>query len=183
MILIAEALSRGNSKTNGFRSRLVPVPGTVVRKLFLGKSAKNISEQQIDDIDRIAKVLKVGLAIISAGGKKDEATNNFQLKKQDDAVAESAQINFQRKVDGIFFSALWKQLEVSDRAQQEKAEARYDFINQLVKAAKYEFYVAMPGISCSSIHRPRAEARARRYFTGRLHSMTQKVGAKYDVSS
>ena len=177
MVLVAEALSRGNSKTNGFRSRLVPVPRAVVRK-FLGGSAQTISQVQVEDIDRIAKILRVGLAVVSAGGRKID-----ELKKQDYAVAESAQISFQRKVDRIFFSALWKQLEVSDHTQQERAEARYDFINQLAEAAKSEFEVAMPGISCTSIHRPRAEARARQFLMGRLRSMTQKMEAECDVSS
>ncbi|MCY4148118.1 MAG: CRISPR-associated protein Cse1 [Gammaproteobacteria bacterium] len=182
MVLVAEALSRGNSKTNGFRSRLVPVPETVVRKL-LGNSVRNISKEQIEDIKRIAKVLKVGLAMVSAGGKMDETTNKFQLKKQDYANAESAQISFQRKVDRIFFSALWKQLEVSDRALQERAEARYDFINQLTEIAKSEFEVAMHGISCPSIRRLRAETRARRFLMGQLFSMTQMMEAECDVSS
>ena len=30
MLLVAEALSRGNSKTEGFKSRVVPVPGKVL---------------------------------------------------------------------------------------------------------------------------------------------------------
>ena len=37
MLLVAEALSRGNSKTEGFKSRVVPVPGRVIPLAFIGK--------------------------------------------------------------------------------------------------------------------------------------------------
>ncbi len=180
MVLVAEALSRGNSKTNGFRSRLVPVPEAVVRG-FLHKSARDISQEQIEDIKDVSKMLGIGLAVVSAGGKKDEA-NNFVLSKQDYATAESAQAAFQRQVDGLFFPALWKQLEVADRSQQERAESRYVFIRKLAEAARAEFEAALPSISCASIHRPRAEARARRYLEGRLRSMTNGMEVERNVS-
>ncbi|MXZ82073.1 MAG: CRISPR-associated protein Cse1 [Gammaproteobacteria bacterium] len=181
MVLVAEALSRGNSKTNGFRSRLVPVPEAVVRR-FLRKSARDISKEQIEDIKRVAKVLDIGLAVVSAGGKKDETTNNFILNKQDYAVAESAQASFQRQVDRIFFPSLWKQLAVAGRIQEERVEIRYVFIQQLAEAVKSEFEAALPGISCASIHRPRAEARARLCLESRLRSMTYKMEVERDVS-
>ncbi len=180
MVLVAEALSRGNSKTNGFRSRLVPVPEAVVRG-FLHKSARDISQEQIEDIKDVSKMLGIGLAVVSASGKKDEA-NDFVLSKQDYATAESAQAAFQRQVDGLFFPSLWKQLEVAGGAQQERAEARYVFITRLAEAARAEFEAALPGISCASIHRPRAEARARRYLEGRLRSMTNGMEVERNVS-
>ena len=182
MVLVAEALSRGNSKTTGFRSRLVPVPEAVVRG-FLHKSARDISQEQIEDIRDVAKVLGISLAVVSAGGKKDGATNNFVLSKQDYAAAESAQAAFQRQVDGLFFPALWKQLAVAGDAQLKRAESRYAFIRQLAEVAKSEFKAALPGISCASIHRPRAEARARQYLEGRLRSMKYETEVESHVAS
>ena len=182
MVLVAEALSRGNSKTTGFRSRLVPVPEAVVRR-FLNKSAQDLSGEQIKDIGDVSKVLCSGLAIVSAGGKKDRSNNNLLLSKQNYVAAESAQAAFQRQVDGLFFPALWKQLAAAGDAQQKKAEARYVFIRQLAEAARSEFEAALPGISCASIHRPRAEARARQYLEGRLRSMTHESGVESNVES
>ena len=182
MVLVAEALSRGNSKTTGFRSSLVPIPEAVVRSCLF-KSARDISQEQIKDIEDVAKVLDTGLAVLSAGGKKDESTNKFVLRKQDFAIAKSAQDAFQRQVDRLFFPALWKQLKVAGSAQQGRVEARVAFIRKLAAAAKAEFEAALPGISCTSIYRPRAEARARRYLGGRLRSMTHEMEVESDVSS
>ena len=49
MLLVAEALSRGNSKTYGFKSRVVPVPGRVVPLLSLPTLA-TCSKAQMEEI-------------------------------------------------------------------------------------------------------------------------------------
>ena len=38
MVLVAEAFARGNSKTDGFKSRVIPVP-KAVRKVMFGTEA------------------------------------------------------------------------------------------------------------------------------------------------
>ena len=48
-VLVAEALSRGNSKTVGFKSRIVPVPDSAVR-LFRSGAAGKLSSLQLNEI-------------------------------------------------------------------------------------------------------------------------------------
>ena len=49
-------------------------------------------------------------------------------------------------------------------------EAKRAFLAALMKEAKAELDTALPSIPCAVIHRPRAEARARRKFMGTLQN-------------
>ena len=49
MLLVAEALSRGNSKTEGFKSRVINVPGNVL-SIFSSDTASSLSKAQIAEI-------------------------------------------------------------------------------------------------------------------------------------
>ncbi|MEQ9696097.1 hypothetical protein [Shimia sp. SDUM112013] len=164
MVLVAEAFSRGNSKTDGFRSRLVPVSRKVVRRV-LGTEARNLSEQQMEDIADVSKALRWGLAMMACGGRDEGPSKDAY------AAAQPAQIAFDRVVDGLFFPALWAQLEVAGGTLSERAAARRGFTDQLKVAARRCFEDALPGVTCPSIYRPRAEARAWRAFEGALRKI------------
>ena len=171
MVLVAESFSRGKSKTYGFKSRLIPIPKTVVRNVFVTQ-ARDIAKEQIEDINVMIQALFCGFVVMSAGGKKDENTNKFLWREQDEATANVALKAFKRQVDSLFFPGLWEQLSVAEDCKEKRVVARKNFIRQLLKEARFEFDAALPGISCASIHRPRAEARARRAFESRHKSLT-----------
>jgi len=161
-LMVTEALSRGNSKTDGWKSRVIPVPGAL-RGLFRSETAGTLARMQIDEIKVFDEALRNALAMVAARGEY-EGIGKAQYTRTADARAR-----FDRAADALFFPALW------DRISARKAEgktgeqgAHERFVHGLLQAAKLELAAALPTIPCATIFRPRAEARAQRSFTSRL---------------
>ena len=161
VLLVAEALSRGNTKTEGFKSRVLPIPGRVARRLFSSPTAADLSSQQMAEVEQFDKALRTSLALVAARGDRE------LLNKEHYGYSRVAQTRFNRAVDRFFFPSLWRRVEaVSDPAANERE--RTVFLKQLLRAASSEFESALPGVPCTTIHRPRAEARARKWFRNSL---------------
>jgi CRISPR system Cascade subunit CasA len=159
MVLVAEALSRGNSKTEGFKSRILPIGGKIARTLSVGPKRKELHElaqRQIKEIKEFDKALRDALALAAAGGRDS-------LRK-DYTHTDLAHSCFDRAADEIFFEHLWARYE----AQEESAEALKSeaerFARLLFDRASSVFEAALPAIPCPRLFRPRAEARARSKF-------------------
>ncbi|MCW2315698.1 CRISPR system Cascade subunit CasA [Rhodoblastus acidophilus] len=173
MALVCAALSRGNSKTDGFKSRVLPLDGRKAHSLGARRKALfELAQEQMGDIDIFDKALGHALAMVAAGGVRDN------IKKEHYGHATGARVAFDRAVDAIFFDHLWAR----DAAQQQGAEAlkaeQTKFRSTLLKHAKAAFDAALPAIPCASLFRPRAEARARGAFAGRLHHAFPDLFAK-----
>ncbi len=154
-LLVAEAFSRGNSKTYGFQSRILPIPGGVLRD-FWGTPMEKLSKDQLEMIAAIDKVLRNALALMAASGIWDN------VKKEHYAHTRPARAAFDRRADALFFPALWEAVNASREGTAALKAAQARFKAQLRKAAIAEFEAALPVIPCAAIFRPRAEARARR---------------------
>lgn len=163
MLLVAEALSRGNSKTEGFKSRVVLVPGQVT-PFFSSDTAATLSKAQMQEIDGFDAAIGKALALMAAGGERSA------VKKEHYAHARPARMRFDRAADQLFFPSLWRRVAVASQSDNAVFKAKYDFLSNLMKAAQAELDAALPAISCAAIHRPRAEARARQAFRGTLRS-------------
>ena len=163
MLLVAEALARGNSKTEGFKSRVVPVPGKVL-PFFASKTAAALSKAQMDEIAGFDAALRNALALMAAGGERDA------VEKKHYARTTSARKRFDHTADRLFFASLWQRLEVASQSDDAVFEAKRAFLVALMKQANAELDAALPTIPCAAIHRPRAEARARRKFIGTLQN-------------
>ena len=163
MLLVAEALSRGNSKTEGFKSRVVPVPERAV-SLFSSVTAATLSKAQMDEIKGFDAALRNALALMAAGGERDA------VKKDHYAHAAPACARFDRAADRLFFPSLWRRFTVDSQGDDAVFKAKYTFLDDLMKAARAELKAALPAIPCTAIHRPRAEARARQKFIKTLRS-------------
>lgn len=161
MLLIAEAFARGNSKTEGFRSRILPIKGDVAG-MFATAAAGEISESQIDDIAKVDAALRDGLAVMAARGVRDG------LKKEHYARTRQARAQFDADVDAVFFDHLWAQLRVATADEPRRYQVRCEFTDVLKAMARRVFDDALPGIPCAALFRPRAEARARKVFRQRL---------------
>lgn len=172
MLIVAEALARGNSKTDGFRSRIIPVPKGVVQELF-EERAVDLAKEQIEDIGRIDVALRNGLALVAAEGDYEKRG------KEEYARAAPARAVFQRFTDRHFFDALWQQMQAEGEAG--RARARLAFIGKLSKAAKDEFHRALPAIPCARIMRPRAELRGEGELRRGLRGARQKIGITKDA--
>ena len=157
MLLLAEALARGDRKTEGFKSRTVLVPGNVVW-IYSSETAATYSKAQIDEIKVFDKALRNALALMSAGGDMEADLNKHYNQ------TKHARYLFSKMVDRYFFYHLWHRLSVDTHSEDVKSKARYNFLSELMKAAKAELETALPTIPCTIIRRPRAEVRARRLF-------------------
>lgn len=161
-LLVAEALSRGNSKTDGLKSRIIPIPG-LVRGLFSSPKAGTLAKDQIDEIKVFDEALRNALALVAARGEREA------VKKAHYARSTDARARFDRAADALFFPALWDRLAATTADGSAGREAAYHrFIGDLFTAAKAELHTSLPSIPCASIHRPRAEARGKRAFYGRI---------------
>lgn len=161
MALVAEALARGNSKTEGFKSRILPIAGKVSRALGAKRNELHeLAKSQAQTIAVFDKAIGGSLALAAARG--DRGT----LKKDHYAYAREAQTHFDRAVDGVFFEFLWERLEAQDKGPEALAAERLRWARTLYDFARIAFKAALPAIPCAGIFRPRAEARARRAFYG-----------------
>jgi CRISPR system Cascade subunit CasA len=173
MALVCAALSRGNSKTDGFKSRVLPLSGRKARSLGARRQALfELAQAQMKDIDLFDKALGYALAMVAAGGDREK------IKKEHYGHVTGARAAFDNAVDAIFFDHLWKR----DTAQQQGAEAlkaeETEFRRALLGHARTAFDAALPTIPCASLFRPRAEARARSAFAGRLNHAFPDLFAK-----
>lgn len=181
MLLVAEALSRGNNKTEGFKSRVVPVPNNVVR-LFQSQNAATLTKRQMDEIKAFDEALRNAIALVAGRGDWDN------VGKSQYAVSRPARERFDRTVDTLFFSHLWKRLAAESSDDPQAADtAGHTFRRALFDAAKAELTTALPGIPCAAIQRPKAEARAWRAFRFRVGKLDpqfyQHVEPQEDVDA
>ena len=161
-LLVAEALSRGNSKTDGLKSRVIPIPGKV-RALFETETAGTLARDQIDEIRVFDEALRNALALVSARG------NQEGVGKPQYARSSEARTRFDRTADALFFPALWDRLAATTiEGPSGQQTARCRFVQELFRAAIAELKTAFPTIPCAAIYRPRAEARATRVFHSRI---------------
>ena len=180
MLLVAEALSRGNSKTEGFKSRVVPVPGRVAPFLS-SPTVATFSKAQMDEIKVFDAALRNAIALVAAGGDRDG------IQKKHFKRSALARKQFDRAADRLFFPNLWNRIaaDVLYDADAE-AEAKTKFVRALLDAATAELNTALPAIPCPTIQRPRAEARARRAFYSRIqreHSILFQREEDADVAA
>ncbi len=161
MLLVAEAFARGNSKTGGFKSRVVPVPGKVV-PLFATGIVGTLAEAQMQEIKIFDLALRNALALIASGGSRES------VDKKHYGYASPARKRFDRTVDRLFFPSLWHRANVATGSGNQVHQAKLTFLRDLMNAAETEFKLALPAMPCPAILRPRAEARARRAFRNRI---------------
>ena len=169
MVLVAEAFARGNSKTDGFKSRVIPVP-KVVRKEMFGTKAVHLSDMQVKTIDQLDKALRDGLALIAAEGDHEKRG------KAEYARTAPARAALQRVADALFFPTLWDKLAAG--SEDGRHEAHMRFVRRLAQAARKEFNRAAPGIPCARIMRPRAEVRGRAELNARMAKIFREIGVK-----
>ena len=159
LALVCAALSRGNSKTDGFKSRLIPVRNHA--STFLGERRQELHQlarTQIEEVDGFDKAIRFALAVAAAGGERS------RIKNEHRSLTLSASAQFNRAADVIFFPHIWARFEAQNADEATRAAARCAFQNELKTRAEQIFDAALPAMPCAGIFRPRAEARARSAF-------------------
>ena len=175
MLLVAEALARGNAKTEGFKSRVLPVPGRVVGMLST-PTATSLSQEQMKEIESFDAALRFALAIVAARGDRE------RLNKAHYASTRPARTRFNRVVDRLFFPSLWHRLAAVASPDAGEA-AKIEFLADLHEAAQVEFEAALPAIPCPVIHQLRAETRARRVFRNMIRKAHPELFEREDTSA
>lgn len=163
MLLVAEAFSRGNNKTEGFKSRVVPAPARVV-SMFRSPTAADLAQAQVKEIKVIDTALRHALALAAARGVWNG------IKRSHYAFSAPASKRFNRSADQVFFPSLWRRLDAVALDEATGTKAKVDFLKRLTSAAESALKAALPTVPCPLVYRTRTAVRARRAFTTRLRS-------------
>lgn len=160
MLLLAEALSRGNSKTYGLKSRLVPLPRKVVAGgWFTGPTGAlaGAAQKQMQEIASTDAALREAVALFAADGDFEE------VGKEERQRAGPARARLDAAADAAFFDYLW---ERADAATEDAARAGFRAL--LAGAATRELERAFAIIPCAALCAPRAKVRAQRRLRNAL---------------
>ena len=163
MLLIAEAFSRGNSKTEGFKSRVVAAPRQSL-SVFESETVATMSKAQMDEIKGFDVALRNALALVAAGG--DRAS----LKADHYRRTALARKRFDRAADERFFPSLWRRVAAIGNDEVTEQAQRRAFLTYLLCHAQKEFDTALQSIPCAALLRPRAKSRGRREFDFQLRT-------------
>lgn len=161
--LIAAALARGNSRTDGFKLCQLPLAGRVSRALSQTAKRKELhalAREQNETVARFLRALRYALALAAANGEREA------IKKGHYGFAQEAGERFTRSVDAIFFPHLWARHAAQEQGVDAKAAADHQLETDLFERALEVFETALPAVPCRAIQRPRAEARAWRSLLG-----------------
>ena len=156
MVLIAEAFARGNSKTEGFKSRIVPVPKDLTLFLAPDSPAAKLAKLQIEEIQGFDLALRNALALVAARGDA--------VKKEHYAWAAPARARFDREADRLFFPNLWQRVRANSEGDAARSKGRQAFVQELISVSEPVLLSALPAIPCPAVWRHRASARATRRF-------------------
>ena len=155
LALIMAALSRGNSKTEGFKSRIIPIGGKIIRSLGPRRSELHeLAQDQISIIKDFDKALSNALVLIAARGDSEKINQNLY------PLTRSARDHLDRYADEIFFEHLWAAFEAQEAGAEALKAEQQAFAAALWKRTQPIFYQFLPSMPCPGLYRPRAEARA-----------------------
>jgi CRISPR system Cascade subunit CasA len=166
LAFVAQAVSRGQGRTFGFKSRVLPIGGKISHALTLGPKRKELHElakAQVAEIVKFDGALRDALALAAAGGQRDNLRKYY-------SHSDSARACFDRAADEIFFDHLWVRYQAQEEGGAALKSEANRFAHALYKRADVIFEASLPGIPCPSLYRPRAEARARSRFHGKVRS-------------
>jgi CRISPR system Cascade subunit CasA len=178
-ILIAQSLVRGQNKTEGFKSRLLPIGGRIMRLFGLDPQREKLhklAQDQLAEIKFFGDAISYALQLYAAKGNKEELAEKLKSQKSREklyALAAKARAQLDLGADKIFFEHLWTRFEVQDQSAE-----RLRFAKALHQKADVIFEASLPSIPCASIFRPRAEARARSAFRNAIWKHFPELFAK-----
>ena len=167
LMLECSALSRGNNKTYGFKTRSLPLSGEVAQAIGPRQvELFELARDQIAGIDAAKEALANALALAAAGGD----SKNVKKIKKTKRYASPARAALDRAADTVFFDHLWARFAAQERGEEALRAEQSRFARFLRGEAERVFDAALPTLPCPTAFRLRAEARARRAFGGALRS-------------
>lgn len=160
MLLLAEAMARGNSKTDGLRSRLVPVPKRVVAEGWFGADTNRLAaaaERQMQEINAADAALREAIALYAADGDYESIGRDERRR------ARPARERLDATADDFFFDHLWGRADETTREASRQA-----FCSLLVTTARHELKRAFAAVPSASAYQARARVRAEQRLAAKL---------------
>ena len=151
LVLVAEAIARGNSRTDGLKRRLIPLPGA-----WREEAASSAAAALLGDITAADTALREAIALFVARGDYEN------VGKKDRLAAAGPRKRYREAADRIFFPALWQQAANGPAA--DGPPPRQAFRSGLVRLARRELDQALTARPCAHAWAPRARLRARQRF-------------------
>lgn len=170
LAIVAEALSRGKNKTWGFKSRVVPVPRSV-RRLFSSDPAHELAKAQLEEVEGVDQALRGAVALGAAHGSHQKLEQaKHKERGRLDKFAVPATKRLEQTADRLFFSSLWKRVAAASREENDRHEAKIDFLRKLKEAGEAALDEALATCPRRAVHKERARVRAHRAFNAKLRN-------------
>lgn len=162
--LVTQGVVRGNSKTEGYHERRVPISPKVRGLLVTNQKTQleRIATLRIFDIGQVIRVLKDALTYLFENG---DVQDHRQAKKAHKSKIDKIHNAFEAAEDARFFDDLNEELEAADPAAQ-----RLQWLLGLVDRAETILKMAFVAGPRSGIQKYRAQSAALSRFHGGLRS-------------
>lgn len=159
LILIAQGMTRGQGKTEGYHERRVPISAKVRSLLAANQkdSLARLAAQRIAVIGEVRKLLWLALAVLFANGQSGDSSEGNKLK----ATRFSAP--FESAEDARFFDDLNDEIDAADPAAQ-----RLQWLLGLVERAETILKLAFVAGPRNGVQKYRAQSAALSRFHGAL---------------
>lgn len=161
LVLIAQGITRGQGKTEGYHERRVPISPKVRGLLMTNQKAllARLSTQRIAIIGEVRKLLWVALAVLFANGKSGDSSDGNKTK------ASKFSEPFEIAEDARFFDDLNEEIEAADPTAQ-----RLQWMLGLVSRAETILKIAFDAGPRNGVQKYRAQSAALSRFHGGLLS-------------
>jgi len=161
LLLIAQGITRGQGKTEGYHERRVPISPKARGLMITGKKAQleQLSKQRIEIIGEVRKLLWVALAVLFANGKSGDSSDGNKTK------ASKFSEPFEIAEDARFFDDLNLELEAEVGTKQ-----RLQWMLGLVSRAEAILKTAFIAGPRNGVQKYRAQSGALARFRGVLRS-------------
>lgn len=161
--VLAQGITRGQGKTEGYHERRVPISPKTARFLSSGEIdiPAKLAAARIDAIGELRKLLWGALCVLLRNGDGKEA-----LDPQKDRAGFYAK-QFEHAEDARFFDDLAEAIEAED---DERSAVFSSWLLACFNRAEGTLRRAFPAVPRSGIQRYRAQAAALRYLYGRAQS-------------
>lgn len=159
LVLIAQGMTRGQGKTEGYHERRVPISAKVRSLLAANQkdSLARLATQRIAVIGEVRKLLWLALAVLFANGDSGDSSEGNKLK------ASRFSAPFESAEDARFFDDLNEEIDATDPAAQ-----RLQWMLGLVERAETILKLAFVAGPRNGVQKYRAQSAALSRFHGAL---------------
>ncbi len=161
LVFIAQGITRGQGKTEGYHERRVPISPKVRSLLVMNQKAPlaRLASQRIAIIGEVRKLLWVALAVLFANGESSDSSDGNKTK------ASKFSAPFETTEDGRFFDDLSEEIDAEYPAAQ-----RLRWMLGLVTRAEAILKIAFDAGPRNGVQKYRAQSAALSRFHGGLRS-------------